>query len=418
MSGGMRRFLVLAGTIAAVIVLITGVSFALTITQPVGNPFTVPDDGAGNPVPFTIVATGFTQFQQVFVQECDGVPPTAPHYSATDHCDLASGNSPAVADAAGTATFAADDANHRLNVFKGESPQSLFNCLGPDDPPMTQVNSLPDFHDCQVRVSAGTPGDTAAQAYFSIVLPDSPGDTTTSSSSTTSTSTSTTSTTSTTTTTTTTTTVPPTTTTTKPPPPPVPGKPGSVAARPGFTTSPWSGPIVVTYAAGVNHGPAVAKFTATCRSSNGGLTRAGVHVGATAAPIVVGDASLKRTYTCTVTATSSAGTSLPSVPSLPIVVGAPSRPGTPVATRIAAGRLRVTFPLLTGAQANGSALTTPKYTATCTSRNGGVARAAAGVGSGIVVLSLTPGRTYTCSVRAHNARGYSQASPLSAARVA
>jgi hypothetical protein len=78
----------------------------------------------------------------------------------------------------------------------------------------------------------------------------------------------------------------------------------------------------------------------------------------------------------------------------------------------------VTFPLLTAAQMNGSALTTPKYTATCSSRNGGVARAATGVGSGIVVLNLTPGRTYTCYVRAHNARGYSQASVASAARVA
>jgi hypothetical protein len=80
--------------------------------------------------------------------------------------------------------------------------------------------------------------------------------------------------------------------------------------------------------------------------------------------------------------------------------------------------LRVTFPNLTVAQMNGSVLTTPKYTATCTSTNGGVARAAAGIGSGIVVAALTPGRTYTCYVRAHNARGYGQPSARSAARVA
>jgi hypothetical protein len=73
---------------------------------------------------------------------------------------------------------------------------------------------------------------------------------------------------------------------------------------------------------------------------------------------------------------------------------------------------------LTGAQTNGSPLSTPKYTATCTSTNGGVARAATGLANPIVVTALTPGRTYTCYVRAHNARGYSLASARSVARVA
>src|SRR5262249_36382168 len=189
---------------------------------------------------------------------------------------------------------------------------------------------------------------------------------------------------------------------------------GGVGARPGSTTSTTVGPIVVSYSTPPNHGYAITKYTASCVSSNGGATRAGVHIGATAAPIVVANATLKRTYTCKVAATNAKGAGPWSHASAPIVVGAPARVERPAVTRIAGGELRVSFPLLTAAAANGSSLTTPKYTAACQSAAVGAAMGSAtGSGSPIIVTSLTPGRLYVCTVTAHNARGYSAPSPTS-----
>jgi hypothetical protein len=164
-----RRFGVLA--VAFGLVAATGAAAgAVTITAPSSSPFSVPGDGAGNPQFFTVTATGFTQNEAVYVQQCDGVSSSSPGYTVGEHCDLASGNSPVNANASGAATFSASDSNQRLNVFKGSSPQGLFNCLSPNDP--SPANGQPDFRNCQVRVSGGTPGDTTEQAFFTIVLPD------------------------------------------------------------------------------------------------------------------------------------------------------------------------------------------------------------------------------------------------------
>jgi hypothetical protein len=189
--------------------------------------------------------------------------------------------------------------------------------------------------------------------------------------------------------------------------PSAPAAPAGVHARPGTTTSRTVGPIVVTYATALNHGATISRYTATCTSTNGGVKRVGVHLGSTAAPIAVLNATLKRTYRCVVTATNAKGVSPASLKSEAIVVGAPAKVGRTTATRIASGRVRVSFPNLTAAQMNGAGLTAPRYTARCTSINGGVARAGVGVGTPIVVTALTAGRLYACTVVAHNARGYS-----------
>jgi hypothetical protein len=200
--------------------------------------------------------------------------------------------------------------------------------------------------------------------------------------------------------------------------PSAPARPTGVAAKPGSTKSAKTGPIIVTYAAGANHGATVTKFTATCKSTNGGVRATAVHTGATAAPIMVSSATLKKSYRCTVTATNSAGTGAASAASDAVTVGAPARMAKPTVAKTALGKLRVKFSSLTSAQANGSALSTPKYTASCASSNGGVARSATGSASPIVVTGLTPGKSYTCTVKAHNSRGYGVASAPSAARTA
>ena len=161
-----------------------GVALAATsITTPSTHPFSVPGDASGNPLPFTVVATGFATGQQVFVEQCDNVPATNKFWDPTVDCDLASSNAPVQADATGTATFVATDLNHRFVPFKGASPQQSFNCLSPTQP--DPANGLPSFTDCQIRVSSNNGSATSDQAFLTIVLPNTPAVTTTSSGATT-----------------------------------------------------------------------------------------------------------------------------------------------------------------------------------------------------------------------------------------
>ncbi len=143
-----------------------------------------------------------------------------------------------------------------------------------------------------------------------------------------------------------------------------------------------------------------------------------MHNGATAVTITVPNATLAKSYTCTVKATNAVGTSVASTASPALIVGAPAHAAKPTVAKVAAGKLRVSFTPLTAAQANGSPLSTPKYSATCTSSDGGISRTATGTGSPIAVANLTAGKTYTCKVRGHNARGYARFSPISMAQTA
>lgn len=198
----------------------------------------------------------------------------------------------------------------------------------------------------------------------------------------------------------------------------VPGKPGSVIAKPVSTTSSTAGPISVKYTAPASNGSTITKYTATCVSSNGGATKTGTYTGSVATEIIVKSATLKRKYTCTVKATNGVGTGSASTASPAITVGAPAQMSKPVVAKVASRKLRVSFSKLTTAQANGSPLSTPKYTASCTSSNGGVARTGTGTTSPVYVSSLSAGKRYTCTIRAHNARGYGRASAASDSKTA
>ncbi len=205
-----RLFAVVAIPLVAVLAL-AGAAFAVTaVSSPTGNPFVVPGDSAGNPEAFTIVATGFNPGQLVFVDQCDGVAPTAAGWSAVANCDISQTTAAAIADGSGTATFLASDPNHSFVPFKGESPSSLFNCLAPNDPPLNPENQLTDFKNCKIKVSSNNNAATGDQTFLNIQLPDVPLATTT----TTTTTVAPTTTTTTVAPTTTTTTVAPTTTTT------------------------------------------------------------------------------------------------------------------------------------------------------------------------------------------------------------
>ena len=261
--------------------------------------------------------------------------------------------------------------------------------------------------------------DSAIESLLDVLPASSP--TTTTSSSTTTTSTTTTSTT----TTTTTTTLPPTTTTTSPPPTTTtvttattptpttaasapPGAPTGVTATSNATTA-GAGALTVRYRAGASNGATITKFTATCTSRNGGGTRTAAHEGSAPAAIKVGGLRTAKTYSCTVRATNARGVGPMSTASLPVVVGAPGAPHGSHPVRVAVGTFKVFFS--SGAN-NGARITS--YVAVCTSTNGGVTRSRSGAASPITVSGLTPGKSYTCKVRATNRRGTGSGSSASA----
>ena len=151
-----------------------------------------------------------------------------------------------------------------------------------------------------------------------------------------------------------------------------PAAPSKVKAVSGSTTA-TTGSLRVTFTLGANSGSAISSQTATCASSNGGVTKTGTHRGANAASITVTGVTTGKTYTCTVAATNARGRGLASARSLPVVVGSPAVPTRVAATHVAAGQIKVTF---TPGSDDGSRIT--GYTASCTSSNGGVLGAESG----------------------------------------
>lgn len=147
-----------------------------------------------------------------------------------------------------------------------------------------------------------------------------------------------------------------------------------------------------------NGGDPISTFTATCTSSNGGVTRSASRV---ATPIFVSALTNGKTYTCRVTATNGVGTGPASAASNSFVP-APTAPNAPPIGTAVAGNASVSVAFSVPA-ANGSPITS--YTATCASSDGGVTGSAPGPASPITVGSLTIGKTYRCTVTATNAVG-------------
>jgi hypothetical protein len=77
-----------------------------------------------------------------------------------------------------------------------------------------------------------------------------------------------------------------------------------------------AGQLRVAFTAGANNGSATTSYTATCTSSNGGVT--GSQSG-TSGPLVVSGLTTTKTYTCTVAATNGRGTGPASSPSAAVI---------------------------------------------------------------------------------------------------
>ena len=188
----------------------------------------------------------------------------------------------------------------------------------------------------------------------------------------------------------------------------VPATVPSTQAQP--TTAHGAASITVTFTApSDNGGSVVTNNTASCLSTDGGTF--GSNTG-TSSPIVVSALTNAKTYTCTVHATNAVGNSLESPASAAVVPAAvPAAPAQPTVT---AGNTQISVTFVAPAN-NGSTIT--GYTAACTSSNGGVFGNQAGGTSPIVVIGLTNGSTYTCTVFATNGEGDGSPSIASASAV-
>jgi large repetitive protein len=85
-----------------------------------------------------------------------------------------------------------------------------------------------------------------------------------------------------------------------------------------------------------------------------------------------------------------------------ITIGAPTTPTSVATHRVARGVVKVAFD-----PSDGNGAPVILYTAICTSSDGGARRVKAAEIGPITVSGLTPGKSYTCKVRARNDRGNS-----------
>jgi len=179
----------------------------------------------------------------------------------------------------------------------------------------------------------------------------------------------------------------------------VPGAPTSVSAVPGNKAA-----KVVWKAPTSDGGSAVTGYVVT--PYLGAAAQPSRAFSAASTTEVVEGLTNGKAYSFKVEARNAVGTGASSPKSGPVIAGAPGRPGTPGISPNGSqlpGQIEVysASPLK-----NGSVIT--RYSASCTSTNGGVA------GGGVrqhpavhivLVSGLTKGKTYRCTMTATNARG-------------
>ena len=168
----------------------------------------------------------------------------------------------------------------------------------------------------------------------------------------------------------------------------------------GVTASAGNGSASVSFSAPAsNGGAAITSYAAIC---SGGA--AAQNVSGAGSPLVVAGLVNGTAYSCTVTATNSAGTGPASAAAS--VTPTDGTPGAPGIQTVASANTSALVSFAAPASAGASAITA--YTASCTA--GAVQATRGGSGSPILVLGLTNGTSYSCVVTATNGQGTGAAS--------
>jgi hypothetical protein len=183
-----KRFGVLAaiGGICTLIGFTATPAFAGSITAPLcgtaicgpSTPYQALTDvsaaGVGTPRFFSITGSGYTpQSTNVFIEICDGVPPTTTGYDPSLDCDIGTSPAAALSDVNGLVSFPAGNLNLQLHLFDGASPSVTFNCLRADETALANgVTSygIPGTADCQIRMSTNNTITTGTESYMSFAL--------------------------------------------------------------------------------------------------------------------------------------------------------------------------------------------------------------------------------------------------------
>lgn len=179
----MRKFLLSMAIAGGSLFMATAPAFAGTVSSPVpdssgsylvANSPTDPD-GPGplqagwTPASFDITASGFPVGSIVYVQICSGVDPTTPGWDPVADCDSATVPAAGFADASGSFVFNAANENYRLPMFRGDSPQEIFQCVSPEEKANNTVpnpTELAVFDNCQIRVSSNHLNFTSDQSFL------------------------------------------------------------------------------------------------------------------------------------------------------------------------------------------------------------------------------------------------------------
>jgi hypothetical protein len=155
------------GSLAALTIAIAPASAAPTgLIEPSSPPVIARVAGPGNASAVSVVVGGFTAGRLAYIEQCDGVAPTASQWSPTSHCDLGSSPAAAIVSADGIASFPASERNRAFHPFVGESPQSIFNCTGAGV--TAPHNDLPSYDDCKLRVSTNNSSVTSDQVFIAL----------------------------------------------------------------------------------------------------------------------------------------------------------------------------------------------------------------------------------------------------------
>jgi hypothetical protein len=196
--------LVAVATLSASMVALSATSASAAIVEPASGSYTVQLDAKGDPIPFTIEASGYAPDEPVYLEICDGVPATKAGWSPTVDCDGTTSGAAVAANGKGIATFAAGGQSEVL-LFRGASPTRSFNCVAPadivrlappasgmgnvdlsprqsyppagdsgynaDEPkPLAADRALPSWDDCQVRIASTNEEATTDQQFVTLRL--------------------------------------------------------------------------------------------------------------------------------------------------------------------------------------------------------------------------------------------------------